>query len=282
MGKCVSTSSGLTVGLAIPRHGAGRRERSLRLRTSPTATNNEIGFDYLRDNMVTLQRTQWCQRGHNFAIVDEVDSILIDEAQNAADHFRPGRGVAQSFTTWRTALSKTCATYACADDERQGDYDGPTRTAITSSMKSDRLNAHQARRQKSRAVLQLGEPRAIRRTSTHSAPHQSGDEGERHHEARYRLRRASDGEVIIVDEFTGRLMYGRRYNEGLHQAIEAKEGVSVAQRKQDACNHHVPEFLPPLQQALRHDRHGHDRRSGVQRNLQTGRCRDSDKQADDP
>ena len=55
-----------------------------------------------------------------------------------------------------------------------------------------------------------------------------------------------DGQVIIVDEFTGRLMYGRRYNEGLHQAIEAKEGVKVAQREQDACHHHLPELLPPL------------------------------------
>ena len=74
-----------------------------------------------------------------------------------------------------------------------------------------------------------------------------------------------DGEVIIVDEFTGRLMFGRRYSEGLHQAIEAKEGVKVAQRDQDAGHHHLPELLPPVRQALRHDRHGPDRGGGVPR-----------------
>ena len=66
-----------------------------------------------------------------------------------------------------------------------------------------------------------------------------------------------DGEVIIVDEFTGRLMLGRRYNEGLHQAIEAKEGVKIAAESQDAGHHHVPELLPYVQEALRYDRHGH-------------------------
>ena len=64
-----------------------------------------------------------------------------------------------------------------------------------------------------------------------------------------------DGQVIIVDEFTGRLMFGRRYNEGLHQAIEAKEGVKVAAREQDAGNHHLPELLPSVRQAVRHDRY---------------------------
>ena len=67
-----------------------------------------------------------------------------------------------------------------------------------------------------------------------------------------------DGEVIIVDEFTGRLMIGRRYNEGLHQAIEAKEGVTVARGKQDFGHHHFPELLPLVPEAFRHDRYGHD------------------------
>ena len=65
-----------------------------------------------------------------------------------------------------------------------------------------------------------------------------------------------DGQVVIVDEFTGRLMFGRRYSDGLHQAIEAKEACRGRARKQDACDHHVPELLPPVRQALRHDRHG--------------------------
>ncbi len=77
-----------------------------------------------------------------------------------------------------------------------------------------------------------------------------------------------DGEVIIVDEFTGRLMDGRRYSEGLHQAIEAKEGVTVARENQDAGHHHLPELLPSVRQALRHDRYRHDRGGRVPRDLQ--------------
>ena len=78
-----------------------------------------------------------------------------------------------------------------------------------------------------------------------------------------------DGEVIIVDEFTGRLMFGRRYSEGLHQAIEAKEGVNVAARDQDAGDHHLPELLPPVQEALRYDRYSADRGGGIRRRFTT-------------
>ena len=80
-----------------------------------------------------------------------------------------------------------------------------------------------------------------------------------------------EGEVIIVDEFTGRLMYGRRYNEGLHQAIEAKEGVTVARESKTLATHHLPELFPPVQQAVRHDGHRHDRGSRIPGNLQAGR-----------
>ena len=83
-----------------------------------------------------------------------------------------------------------------------------------------------------------------------------------------------DGEVIIVDEFTGRLMFGRRYSEGLHQAIEAKEHVTVAAGEQDPGHHHLPELLPPVSEALRYDRYRPDRGGGICHHLQAGHCGD--------
>ena len=91
-----------------------------------------------------------------------------------------------------------------------------------------------------------------------------------------------DGEVLIVDEHTGRMLAGRRYNEGMHQAIEAKEGVEIKRGEPDPRHDHPAELLPPLRQALRHDRHGHDRGRRVRQDLQARRRADPDQQADDP
>ncbi len=91
-----------------------------------------------------------------------------------------------------------------------------------------------------------------------------------------------NGEVLIVDEHTGRILAGRRYNEGMHQAIEAKEGVEIKAGEPDPRHHHPAELLPPLRQALRHDRHGHDRGRRVQPDLQARRRADPDEHADDP
>ena len=91
-----------------------------------------------------------------------------------------------------------------------------------------------------------------------------------------------DGEVLIVDEHTGRMLAGRRYNDGLHQAIEAKEGVDGPRGVPDPRHDHPAELLPPLRQALRHDRHGDDRGLGVRQDLQARRGPDPDQQADGP
>ena len=91
-----------------------------------------------------------------------------------------------------------------------------------------------------------------------------------------------DGEVLIVDEHTGRMLAGRRYNEGLHQAIEAKEGVEIKRGEPDARHDHPAELLPALREALRHDRHGHDRGRRVRPDLQARRRADPDQPADGP
>jgi preprotein translocase subunit SecA len=111
------------------------------------------------------------------------------------------------------------------------------------------------------------------------APRQPGAARPRAVQARQGLHRA-DGEVIIVDEFTGRMMPGRRWSDGLHQALEAKEGVTIQQGEPDARLDHLPELLPPVQEALRHDRHGDDRGRRVRRDLQARRRRNPDQRAD--
>ena len=188
-------------------------------------TNNEFGFDYLRDNMVIYKEDK-VQRGHNFAIVDEVDSILIDEARTPLIISGPG--------------DKSTEMYTIAD--RFARILRPVKVAELDS-KEDNDAAHQD-------ADYLVDEKAKTATLTPSGIKKAEDffhvdnlmDAEnislQHYinqaiKARGVMTRdvdyvVKDGEVIIVDEFTGRLMYGRRYNEGLHQAIEAKEGVKVA------------------------------------------------------
>ena len=133
-----------------------------------------------------------------------------------------------------------------ADEQVDGDY------VVDEKRKTATLT--ESGIQKAEAYFQRGEP--VRRRQHGRLRHHINQaikaRGVMHRDIDYVVK---DGEVIIVDEFTGRLMYGRRYNEGLHQAIEAKEGVNVASREQDAGHHHLPELLPHVRQAVRHDRY---------------------------
>jgi preprotein translocase subunit SecA len=266
----------LTVGLAIPGMSAEEKKKAYACDIT-YGTNNEFGFDYLRDNMVTYKERK-VQRGHNYAIVDEVDSILIDEARTPLIISGPGEQSTELYAADRFAktLRARCAsprpTKKPDNDELYEDYD-----YIVDEKK--RPVAHEARRGEGRAVLQHRQPDDPDNTTIQHHINQAIKAyGIMKRDIDYVVR---DGEVIIVDEFTGRIMYGRRYNEGLHQAIEAKEKVPIA-REQDARDDHLPELLPPVQQALRHDRHGDDRGGRVQRDLQARRRRDPDEQADDP
>ena len=221
MGK-VYRYMGLSVGLIIPgMTGAQRRESYAADITY--CTNNELGFDYLRDNMA-LYQSELVQRGHAFAIVDEVDSILIDEARTPLIISGKGEDSSKLYemadyfvsTLHKQVFSKTDE--KAVHDDYDCDYfvDEKSRTV---SLTASGI----AKAEKYFGVENLADPENA--TLSHHINQAMKARGLMKKDIDYVVK---DGQIIIVDEFTGRLMYGRRYNEGLHQAIEAKENVQVA------------------------------------------------------
>ena len=222
MGK-VYRFLGLTVGLVV--HGVEAGDRKKAYEADVTyGTNNEFGFDYLRDNMV-VYKANMVQRGHAFAIVDEVDSILIDEARTPL--IISGKGEDSSVMYKRADdFAKTLKKSVIvelddkveAEEQVDGDYvvdeKRKTATLTGSGVKKAEAFFH---------VENLAD--ADNMSLRHYIDGAIKARGVMHRDTDYIVK---DGEVIIVDEFTGRLMYGRRFNDGLHQAIEAKEGVTVA------------------------------------------------------
>ena len=212
---------GLTVGLIV--HEKNNAERRKAYACDITyGTNNEFGFDYLRDNMV-VRKQDLVQREHNFAIVDEVDSILIDEARTPL--IISGRGD-KSTELYEKAdkFARTLKSFTIVEadsKENQDDYDGDylidekakTATLLPSGVKKAEQHF---------GVENLMDPDNL--TLLHHINQAIKAHGIMHIDIDYVVK---DGEIIIVDEFTGRMMFGRRFNEGLHQAIEAKEGVKV-------------------------------------------------------
>ena len=221
MGK-VYRYMGLTVGLIIP--GMDNVQRRASYAADITyCTNNELGFDYLRDNMA-IYKAELVQRGHNFAIVDEVDSILIDEARTPLIISGKGEDSSKLYemadyfvsTLRKQVFAKTEA------KEVQDDYDCDyfvDEKSRTVSLTASGI----AKAEKYFGVENLAD--AENTTLSHHINQAMKARGLMKKDIDYVVK---DGQIIIVDEFTGRLMYGRRYNEGLHQAIEAKEGVTVA------------------------------------------------------
>ncbi|MCC8123557.1 MAG: preprotein translocase subunit SecA [Oscillospiraceae bacterium] len=214
---------GLTVGLVI--HAVEPKDRKEAYQADITyGTNNEFGFDYLRDNMC-IYANEMVQRGHAFAIVDEVDSILIDEARTPLIISGQGDKSTQLYTLVDSFVARlTCFRVASVDEKEEEDPD---------------IDADYVVDEKARTVTLTA--RGIKKAEQHFNVENLADSENTtlsHHinqaiRARGLMKRdidyvVKDGEVIIVDEFTGRLMYGRRYSEGLHQAIEAKENVEVA------------------------------------------------------
>ena len=221
MGK-VHRFLGLTVGLII--HDMKKEERQKAYQSDITyGTNNEMGFDYLRDNMA-LYADEQVQRGHAFAIVDEVDSILIDEARTPLIISGMGEKSTQLYDMaemFASRLKKFVVVETDDKEEEATDIDADY--VVDEKGKSVTLTARGIKKAEEFFHLDnLSDPENS--TIAHHINQAIRAHGIMKRDVDYVVK---DGEVVIVDEFTGRLMFGRRYSEGLHQAIEAKEHLSV-------------------------------------------------------
>ncbi|WP_298704203.1 preprotein translocase subunit SecA [uncultured Veillonella sp.] len=210
MGK-LYRSLGLSVGLIVANLDYNQRKMAYAADIT-YGTNNEFGFDYLRDNMV-VHADQMVQRPLNYAIVDEVDSILIDEARTPLIISGPGERSTDSYYTLASIVPKLVKDEDYTIDEKQKTI-APTESGIAKVEKMLKIeNLYDS------ANLELNHL-LIASLRAYAMMHRDKD---------YVVK---DGKVVIVDEFTGRLMFGRRYSEGLHQAIEAKEGLQVERESQ--------------------------------------------------
>ncbi len=220
MGK-IYNYLGLTVGLIV--NGLTQEERKKAYNADITyGTNNEFGFDYLRDNMVT-EKKNLSQRGHVFAIVDEVDSILIDEARTPLIISGPGDESSEMYKKADKLASSMRAHVIKELDSKESHEDIDGDYIVDEKARTATLTAEGIRKaEKYFGIENLSEPENVT----------IADHVNLAIKARGTMKRdidyvVKDGEVLIVDAFTGRIMLGRRYSNGLHQAIEAKEGVSI-------------------------------------------------------
>ena len=221
MGK-VHRFMGLTVGLIV--HDLTKEQRQAAYAADITyGTNNEMGFDYLRDNMA-IYKDEQVQRGHSFAIVDEVDSILIDEARTPLIISGMGEKSTQLYDMaemFAARLKKFVVVESDDKEEEATDIDADY--VVDEKARSVTLTARGVKKAEEFFHLDnLSDPENS--TIAHHINQAIKAHGIMKRDVDYVVK---DGEVVIVDEFTGRLMFGRRYSEGLHQAIEAKEHLSV-------------------------------------------------------
>ena len=216
---------GLTVGLVIA--GMEPKEKQEAYNADVTyGTNNEFGFDYLRDNMV-IYKDQLVQRGLNYAIVDEIDSILIDEARTpliisgraneSSDLYKKANDFVKRLTP-KVIVEEDIKDYEQAEDNEKYDY------IVDLKAKSASLTQKGIKKAENTFGLENFND-LDNSTLVHHVNQALRAHGVMKKDIDYIVK---DGEVLIVDEFTGRIMYGRRYNNGLHQAIEAKENVKIA------------------------------------------------------
>ncbi|MBQ2453151.1 MAG: preprotein translocase subunit SecA, partial [Lachnospiraceae bacterium] len=223
MGK-VYRYLGLTIGCIL--HDMNNDQRREQYNCDITyGTNNEFGFDYLRDNMV-IYKSEKVQREFNFAIVDEVDSILIDEARTPL--IISGRGdKSTELYTFADKFAKTCKPFVVAEMDTKTDQEEIAEDCdyiIDEKAKTATITRRGVKKaEKAFNVENLYD--AANTTLLHHINQALKANGVMKKDIDYVV---NEGEIVIVDEFTGRLMQGRRYNDGLHQAIEAKEGVKVA------------------------------------------------------
>ena len=221
MGK-VYRFMGLSVGLIV--HDLTPDQRRKAYAADITyGTNNELGFDYLRDNMA-IYKTEMVQRGHSFVIVDEVDSILIDEARTPLIISGKGEASTKLYEMADFLVSRMKKQVFTSTDEKESKDDLDCDYVVDEKARTVSLTASGIR--KAEEFFQIENLADLENaTIAHHINQAMKARGVMKRDIDYVVK---DNEVIIVDEFTGRLMPGRRYNEGLHQAIEAKEGVEVA------------------------------------------------------
>ncbi|MBE7045500.1 MAG: preprotein translocase subunit SecA, partial [Ruminococcaceae bacterium] len=220
MGK-VYRFLGLSVGLII--HDLNNDERRAAYACDITyGTNNELGFDYLRDNMV-IYKEQMVQRGHNYAIVDEVDSILIDEARTPLIISGMGDAATDLYASADRFVRTLKKLVVTEHDDKQLDEDVDADYIVDEKAKTAALtDSGIAKAERFFNIENLSDPDNMK--IQHHVNQALHAHGIMHRDKQYVV---DNGEVKIVDEFTGRIMPGRRYSDGLHQAIEAKEGVTV-------------------------------------------------------
>ena len=222
MGK-VHRFLGLSVGLIV--HDLTSEQRRAAYAADITyGTNNEMGFDYLRDNMA-IYSSELVQRGHAFAIVDEVDSILIDEARTPLIISGMGEKSTELYSRAESLVSRfRKKVIAETDEKEEEDVNIDADYIVDEKARTATLTARGVKKTEEFFELEnLSDPENS--TIAHHVNQAIKAHGVMKRDIDYVLK---DGEVVIVDEFTGRLMFGRRYSEGLHQAIEAKEHVEVA------------------------------------------------------
>ena len=222
MGK-IHRFLGLSVGLIV--HDLDSEQRRAAYAADITyGTNNEMGFDYLRDNMAIFA-SELVQRGHAFVIVDEVDSILIDEARTPLIISGMGEKSTEMYSRTENLVARfRKKVIAETDEKEEEDVNEQADYIVDEKAKTATLTARGVKKVEEYFQLEnLSDPENS--TIAHHVNQAIKAHGVMKRDIDYVVK---DGEIIIVDEFTGRLMFGRRYSEGLHQAIEAKEGVTVA------------------------------------------------------
>ena len=215
---------GLSVGLII--HGLDLKQKQDAYNADITyGTNNEYGFDYLRDNMV-ITKEQLVQRKLNYAIVDEIDSILIDEARTPLIISGQGEASSELYKQANDFVRRLKAKVVVETDEKKDSTEEDLQYDYIVDLKTKRATLTETGVEKAEKYFNVqGSLADIENTTLHHHINQAiRAVGVMKKDKDYVVK---DGQVLIVDEFTGRIMYGRRYNEGLHQAIEAKEGVKV-------------------------------------------------------
>ncbi|TIO12129.1 MAG: preprotein translocase subunit SecA [Mesorhizobium sp.] len=207
---------GLTVGVIV--HGLSDEERAAAYAADVTyATNNELGFDYLRDNM-KFERAQMVQRGHSYAIVDEVDSILVDEARTPLIISGPLEDRSEMYNTIDAFMLKL--------EPADYEIDEKQKTSIFTEDGTEKLEnlLRDAGLLKGESLYDVENVALVHHVNNALKAHQLFQK-----DKDYIVR---NGEIVIIDEFTGRMMPGRRYSEGLHQALEAKEHVAIQPENQ--------------------------------------------------